>query len=420
MGNKKMRLIVFFFMISISISSGQEIIRPRVKLGIDILQDSNFFLLSNKRFALLTNSTGRNSAGITTVEILANQPNLQFKAILTPEHGYYTNVPAGLAVENDSINFIPVISLYGAANSPDKNIMNSIDAIVVDIQDIGIRSYTYLSSVFKAMEAAARNNREIIILDRPNPLGGLIADGNVLDSGITSFVGIIPVSYIHGLTLGELALMINKEGWLKDVSGNSIECKLQVIKMEGWKRWMLWEDTGLLWYPTSPHIPTVNSVRGMAMLGIFGELGFLSIGIGTTSPFQYIGEKSFKEKDLLNIKSNISGSGFDLSITKFRPFYGMYASNDINGFYLQFPLSNHFKPYTSGINLILKIREKYPKVFDKLKIDNKAKDMFLKVTGSKLLFDAIFDDMPEDLIQFISNKGFQEFLILRNKYLLYE
>jgi uncharacterized protein YbbC (DUF1343 family) len=183
---------------------------------------------------------------------------------------------------------------------------------------------------------------------------------------------------------------------------------------------MLWEDTGLLWYPTSPHVPTVNAVRGLASLGIFGELGFLSIGIGTTSPFQYIGEKSFKINDLLKIKTKITDSGFDLNITKFRPFYGMYATSDINGFYLQFPLSNQFKPYSSGIELILKIREYYPKVFNKTKIDNKSKDMFIKVTGSRLLFDAIFDFMPEDLVQNIANKGLQDFLNLRNKYLLYE
>jgi uncharacterized protein YbbC (DUF1343 family) len=413
-------LIIFFFTIFITISSGQEINRPKVKLGIDVLQDSNFKAITNKKIALLTNSTGRNSTGITTVEILANQPNVELKAVLTPEHGYYTNIPAGLAVENDSINSIPVISLYGAANSPDKNFISSIDAIVVDVQDIGVRSYTYLSSVYKTMEAAARNNKEIIILDRPNPLGGLIVDGNMLDSGMSSFVGIISVAYIHGLTLGEIAMMINKEGWLKDVSGKSIECNLKIIKMSGWKRWMLWEDTGLLWYPTSPHVPTVNAIRGLATLGIFGELGFLSIGIGTTSPFQYIGEKSFKIKDLQNITSTIIDSGLDLSLTKFRPFYGMYSSNDINGFYLQFPLSNQFKPYSSGIDLILKIREYYPKVFDKSKIDSKAKEMFTKVTGSKLLFDAIFDFMPEDQIHIIANKGFQDFLNLRNKYLLYD
>jgi uncharacterized protein YbbC (DUF1343 family) len=415
-----MKLILFFFVFTISISLCQEINHPKVKLGIDILQDSNFSALTNIRIALLTNSTGRNSAGITTVQILAEQPNIDFKAILTPEHGYYTNIPAGQAVENDSINSIPVISLYGATNSPDKGIINSIDAIVVDVQDIGVRSYTYLSSVFKTMEAAARSNKEIIILDRPNPLGGLIVDGNMLDSGVSSFVGLIPLTYIHGLTLGEIALMINNEGWLKDAAGKSIECNLTIIPMSGWKRWMLWEDTGLLWYPTSPHVPTVNSVRGLATLGIFGELGFLSIGIGTTSPFQYVGEKSFKIKDLINISSSINDSGLDLSITKFRPFYGMYASNDINGFYLQFPLSNQFKPYSTGIELMLKIREYYPKVFDKTKIDKKAKEMFQKVTGSNSLYDALFDFKSAELVHTIANKGFQDFLNLRNKYLLYE
>ncbi len=391
-----------------------------VKPGIDVLLDNDCNILKGKKIAVLANYTARNSSGIETIRLLSGRSDLDFKYIFTPEHGYFTNIPAGLSVENDSIYGIPIYSLYGNVRKPARQLMNDIDAIVIDIQDIGVRSYTYISTIYKTMQQAALNNKEVVVLDRPNPIGGLIVDGNVLDTKFKSFVGIIPVAYIHGLTVGELAQMINEEGWLEDSDTRFLKCKLTVVKMKNWRRWMSWEDTGLQWFPTSPHVPSIESVRGIATLGIFGELGILSIGIGTTSPFQYIGHNSFEPLKLQLIQQNLNLAGITLNITKYRPFYGFSNGKDLWGIYLKFQLNNDFKPYSAGINLILEIKKIYPQLFDSKKFAKKSIEMFNKVTGTDLLFKSIFEEYsPENINKILSN-GFNEFLIMRNKYLIYD
>ncbi|HRP01083.1 MAG TPA: DUF1343 domain-containing protein [Candidatus Kapabacteria bacterium] len=392
-----------------------------VKLGIDVLADSNFSQISGKRIAVLANYTARNSKGIETIKILKSNKNIDFKYILTPEHGYFTNVPAGLAVSNDSIYGIPIYSLYGNEKKPTQSLMNDIDAIVIDIQDIGVRSYTYISTIYKTMQQAAQFNKSVIILDRPNPIGGLIVDGNVLDIKYKSFVGIVPIPYIHGLTIGELAKMINEEGWLEANETRFSKCKLTIIRMENWQRWMSWEDTGLQWYPTSPHVPSMEAVRGIATIGIFGELGFLSIGIGTTSPFQYIGHNIFEANTLQEIANKLSFNGININITKYRPFYGFSSGKDLWGFYLNFPLNNEFKPYSTGIKIFNEIKKYYPKLFLDTSISAKQIEMFNKVTGGDELFKLIFSKKDNsEQIDKLLNRGLNNFLILRTKYLLYD
>lgn len=392
----------------------------KVKLGIDLLEESNFNILKNKRVAILANYTARNSNGVETVKILINQKVFDFKYILTPEHGYFTNIPAGITVENDSIYGIPIYSLYGNEKKPAKQLMNEIDVILIDVQDIGVRSYTYISTIYKTMQQAAIFNKKVIILDRPNPIGGLIVDGNILNLKYRSFVGIVPIPYIHGLTIGELAKLINDEGWLDENQLNFKKCDLQIIKMEGWKRWMSWEDTGLEWYPTSPHVPTMEAVRGIATLGIFGELGILSIGIGTTSPFQYIGHNIFQPYKLLEISQKINFAGIKLNVTKYRPFYGFSSGKDLWGLYLKFPLNNEFKPYSTGIKIFAELIKNYPNIFSINKIDSKSIQMFYKVTGTELIFKYLFETLNFEELEKVLNYGFNDFLNLRNKYLLYD
>lgn len=391
----------------------------KIKLGIDVLIENDFAIIKNKKVAILANFTARNSVGIETIKLLQNRKSFDFKYIFTPEHGYFTNVPAGIAVENDSVYGIPLYSLYGNQKMPARQLMNDIDAIIIDIQDIGVRSYTYISTIYQTMLQAAIYKKDIIILDRPNPIGGLIVDGNVLDRKFKSFVGIVPISYIHGLTIGELATMINNEGWLQQNDNKPLKCNLTIVKMQKWERWMNWEDTGLDWYPTSPHVPTIASVRGIATLGIFGELGMMSIGIGTTSPFQYLGHNIFEPNKLIEIANNISLDGINLNVTKYRPFYGFSNGKDIWGFYLKFLINNDLKPYTSGILLAKEIQKNYPELFDANKIDKKSIEMFNKVTGTDQIFKAIFENISREKLLKLVHNGLNDFLKLRNKYLLY-
>lgn len=407
----KIIIILLFLINSIAFS--------QIKMGIDVLQERDFDVISNKKIALLSNFAGRNSKGVLTAEILANSDKFNLNAILAPEHGFYTTVPAGLSVEDNQIFNIPIKSLYGSKKEPNTEFISSLDAVVVDLQDIGVRSYTYLSTLFNTMYVCALSNTPIIILDRPNPLGGLIVDGNVLDTAFKSFVGIIPIPYIHGCTFGELAYLINEELLLPNHEGINLKCDLTIITMKKWERWMQWEDTKLNWYPTSPHIPTIAAVRGIATLGIFGELGFISIGIGTTLPFQYIGSTSFDIKQINELQNSLNYSGLQLSSIFYRPFYGMYSGTDVPGMHLTFIPENSFSPYSDGLEIMYFIKQKYPNLFDISKFSEKSINMFYKVTGGKFIYEALFINNDLNEIRKISKLGVVEFIKKREKYLLY-
>jgi uncharacterized protein YbbC (DUF1343 family) len=414
--NCQFRILILIFLFSNTLTAFSQ----RTTLtGIDILQSESFSSISGKKILLLSNSSGRNSKGQSTLEILSKSGKFEFLGVLAPEHGYYTAVPAGQTISEETIDGIKIYSIYGSTKEPDKGLMRHADAIVVDIQDIGVRSYTYISSLHRTMKAAAQSGKMVIVLDRPNPLGGLIVDGNVLEQGMESFVGVVQIPYIHGLTIGELALMINDEGWLGVDANNAVlKCDLQIIKMSGWQRWMAWEDTGLMWFPTSPHIPTPDAVRGIACLGIYGEIGLMSIGIGSTSPFQYLGNPSFNPKAVLRILEKENLQGLHLSQSRFQPFYGMYSNRSIEAILLRFTPNQDFRPYTWGLKLILAVREVHPDLF-KSETKRAGIDMFHKVTGTKDLYNALFNNLPDDLVLKIANRGVEDFMYLRSKYLLY-
>lgn len=405
--NLKLKILInsiLFILFSITAYS------QNVRLGIDVLLDSEINIVAGKRIALFTNQSGINVKGVPTAELLANDPRVKLVKLFVPEHGYYTSIPAGEPIKNDTIFGTPVVSLYGSLKIPNKQVLEGIDAVVVDIQDIGVRSYTYISSLLYLIQGCADNNVEVIILDRPNPLGGLVVDGNLPESKFKSFVSLVPTSYIHGCTIGEIAMMINGEKWTDDKK----QCNLTVVKMEGWERWMAWEDTGLMWIPTSPHVPTSGSVRGIATLGTIGELGLISIGIGTTSPFGYIGSPYL---DLDSIK--LDYEGLYLQKTYYRPFYGMFAGKDVKGFYLKFNLSNLIKPYTTGLLILSDIAKHNPTLLSDKNLKSNSIDMFQKVTGTDKILNAIKSNLPDEMIVSLANEGLIDFLNIRKKYLQY-
>lgn len=416
-GQLKFRSIQFLLVILLVIP---QIAFSQVKPGIDVLAESDFSEISGKRVILFTNSTGRNSEGKLTAEILASGTDFKLVGIVTPEHGFYSSVPAGVKVDNDNLFGVTVFSLYSEIKKPGSKILSLCDVILVDIQDIGVRSYTYISSLFRIMEAAAENEKPIYILDRPNPLGCNNVDGNVLEAGMESFVGIAPIAYIHGMTIGELANMFNEEGWLGEGTYQELKCDLKIIKMENYNRNMIWEDTGLMWFPTSPNVPTVNSARGLAMLGIFGELGFISIGIGTTTPFQLIGSLDFNWKKVSSGLDYLNFSGIHLTETRYNPQFAMHSGKTVKGIFANFQKAENFAPYSAGIELMLAIRKAEPELFNQRNIKENSRNMFMKVTGTKDLFNALFNNVPDDNILKISRRGYDDFIKLRQKYFLYE
>jgi uncharacterized protein YbbC (DUF1343 family) len=385
----------------------------KIKCGIDVLIETDFEIIKNKKVALLTNFSGRTRDGELSAEVMSKSDVFKLVTIFTPEHGFYSTIAAGTEVADDKLFGVKSFSLYGANRKPTKNHLKGLDAVVVDIQDIGIRSYTYISTVYYLMEACAEYKIPVIICDRPNPIGGNIVDGNTVEKGKESFIGIVPVSYIHGCTIGELAEMFKGEKWFK----HSEKLNLTVIKMQNWTRDMRWEDTGLIWFPTSPNIPTVNAVRGAAMLGTWGELAAFNIGIGTTLPFQYIGLPDCKINRLSEIIESIDKNGFTLSHALYKPSTAKYTQS---GYLISFVNSSDFTPFTSGIKLGLAFREVHPEIFDSNKVSVSSKAMFIKAVGTDELYNAIFKKASDEYILKIATKGLENYKAIRSKYLLYD
>lgn len=413
--------IFFFLFINLIIFSHQLTSSepPRqVMLGIDVLLSERLNLITNKRIAILTNFSGRDSKGNLTVESLMSLSNVKISLILTPEHGFFGIKSAGEKVDDDVFMNIPVISLYGNNKKIPYRLAKDFDLILVDLQDIGVRPYTFISTLYYVMQSAVELKKPVIVLDRPNPLGGVIVDGCVLDMSLKSFVGIAPIPYVHGLTIGEIANMMNQEGWINEKKEKNYRCDLTIVEMKGWERWMQWEDTGLMWFPTSPHIPSVDAIRGAAMLGWIGELSLFSVGIGTNLPFQFFGFPNF-DQNFFGTFTNLEFNGVVLFQAKFTPAYGKFAGQTCDGFLLKFDKNNNFTPFSNGIELLLKIRNYYPNFFVKDKVESNKSLMFQKATGSVELFDMLFNKGSDIQIRQVSTKGLKEFLKLREKYLLY-
>ncbi len=387
--------------------------------GIDVLLKYHTSMLKGKRIGLLSNNSGRNSKGKLTAEILASHPELNLSVIFAPEHGFYTSVAAGKDVSNEKLFNTPVVSLYGKLKKPTKEILDKCDILLVDMQDVGVRSYTYISTLFYVMQACAEHSKQMIVLDRPNPLNGKNVDGNIVEDAFSSFVSIVPVPYIHGMTIGEMAYMINSEGWLgKKADGSPLFCDMSVMKMENWKRSYYWEDTGLHWFPTSPFVPTVDAAKGLAYLGVLGELGIVSIGIGTNRPFGYLGDPYLNCVGILDEQP--SNSIIRAEPVEFSPLFGMYSglSKPCLGYIIFFEREGDFKPFTAVVELLFKLRKKSPDLFKYSEIKSKI-PMFKKVTGTAKIIAAILDNPSFDFKAFI-DKDVKEFKEKRKKYLLYE
>jgi len=268
----------------------------RVKTGIEVLRENGFGILEGKRVGLVTNPSGVDCNLKSTIDILASAPNVNLVALYAPEHGVRGDIWAGGKVESgtDATTGLPVYSLYGATRKPTPEMLKGVDVVVYDIQDVGSRSYTFISTIGLVMRACAEQGKEVVVLDRPNPLGGNKIEGACVEDGFHSFVGQYKIPYIYGLTVGELAYMINEEGMNRGQKGDepALKCRLKVVPMEGWTRDMLFKDTGLPWILPSPNIPTMETAICYPSSGLCGEFyNYLNIGIGYTLPFATFAEE---------------------------------------------------------------------------------------------------------------------------------
>ena len=259
--------------------------------GIDVMERDGFAVLRGRRVGLLTHPAGVNRRGRSTIDVLREARNVRLVALFGPEHGIYGDEKANVPIEDrtDPRTGLPVFSLYGKYRHPTPQMLSQIDTMVIDLQDIGARSYTYVSCMRYVMETCFENGKEVVVLDRPNPIGGLKVDGPPLEDTWMSYVGAFQVPYVHGLTIGELARMAkDKPGVLKVDDAVRRRGRLHIIPMAGWSRRMLWPDTGLRWIPTSPAIPDLSAVLGYPMTGLGAQLGGFTHGYGTQLPFRLL------------------------------------------------------------------------------------------------------------------------------------
>ena len=320
----------------LSCSTTAVAVKPVVKTGIEVLRDREFEGLKGKRVGLVTNPSGVDRYLNSTVDILYNAPGVELVALYGPEHGVRGDVYAGGHVTDtrDEATGLPVYSIYGSTRKPTPEMLEGIDVMVYDIQDVGVRSYTFISTLGLVMEACAEKDIEVMVLDRPNPLGGNKIEGCYVESGFFSFVSQYEIPYVYGLTVGELAVMINEEGMNRGQKGNQApaHCKLTVIPMEGWTRDMLYEDTALPWVLPSPNIPFKETPMYYAAAGVCGELyGFMNIGIGYTLPFQVFGATWLDPEKLKSRLESYSLPGVSFRTIYFKPFSGSQKGQLVKG-----------------------------------------------------------------------------------------
>jgi uncharacterized protein YbbC (DUF1343 family) len=294
--------------------------------GIDVLAARNFDILRGQRIGLVTNQTGRSRDGRATIDILRAAPGVKLVALYAPEHGVRGEATAGAHVKSyrDKATNLPVYSLYGATRQPTAAMLRGVQTLVFDIQDIGSRSYTFIATMSECMKACAEHKIRLVVLDRPNPVGGAV-EGNIPRE--FSFVCPLPVAYRHGLTMGELARWLNAKRGGAGKGG----CALTVVPMQNYRRSMAWDDTGLPWTRTSPNIPRSTSPFFYAATGIIGELPALSIGIGTPWQFEVAGAPGLDARALESELKKRNLPGLDFRAASWKPSQGVHAGKVCNG-----------------------------------------------------------------------------------------
>ena len=419
-----MKCVALFLITILTVSSSFDMnaSRPVVKPGVEVLAESGFKGLTGRKVGLVTNPSGVDSDLNSTIDILYNAPGVELVALFGPEHGVRGDVYAGGKISDtvDAATGLPVYSLYGATRKPTPEMLEGIDVMVYDIQDVGVRSYTFISTLGLVMEACAELDIEVMVLDRPNPLGGEKIEGCYVEQPFNSFVSQYRIPYVYGLTVGELARLINKEGLNRGQKGDREPsvCRLTVVPMKGWNRSMTYQDTGLPWVLPSPNIPFSDSPMYYASSGICGELyGFMNIGVGYTLPFQVFGALWI---DPVRLKARLDSyglEGVEFRTIWYKPFSGSLKGQLVAG--LQYFFTDYGKARLTEVqfHVMQAVAELYP--------DRKAFDvtdgygLFDKVCGTDYIRKEFSSNYRFSDIMDYWRKDEKEFRNLSGKYHLY-
>jgi len=409
-----MRKFIVLNLIAIALAFSQQ---SRVKIGAEILIEKHLDLIKGKKIGIVTNHTGILPDGRHIVDVLNEIEGVEIVALFGPEHGIRGEVPDGKSISHgvDTKTGIPVFSLYGEVKKPTEEMLKDIDVLIFDIQDVGARFYTYISTMSYCMEACAEMGKKFIVLDRPNPIRGVYVDGPILEPRFKSFVGLHPIPVAHGMTVGELAKMFNDEGWLE----NAVKADLTVVKMENYSKRMWFDQTGLPWVKPSPNMMTLKTAI-VYTATCFIEGTNVSEGRGTQHPFEWIGapwidgEKLAKELNYYKLPGvkfePISFTPTDIEKVTVDP---KYEGEKCGGVYLNVYDREKFEPVKVGVYILYTLKKLYP---DKFKWRTAGQDRLWGTDKVRLMIDE--GKKPDEIIKTWED-DVKKFLSIRQKYLLY-
>lgn len=323
----------------------------RVLTGIDVLERDGFKQLAGKKIGLVTNHTGQNRAGRQTIDVLSKAAGVELVALFSPEHGIRGSADENVSDSKDEQTGLPIYSLYGETRRPKPEQLKGLDALVFDIQDIGARFYTYISTLGNVMEEAAKAGLPVFVLDRPNPIGGLAVEGPIADADKLSFIAYHTIPVRHGMTIGELAQLFNQD--------RKINCDLRVIKMEGWQRSMWFDRTNLTWVNPSPNMRSLTEATLYPGVGLL-ETTNISVGRGTDTPFEVIGAPWIVGQQLAAALNQRRLPGVRFVPLRFKPTASVFKGEECGGLNIVITDRAAFQPLPTGIEIAVALRRLYP------------------------------------------------------------
>lgn len=398
--------VLFSLVVAATLPAAAALPAARVTLGDEVFLNGAWRDLHGRCVGVITNQTGVTSQLVNIVDAIKANGHICIKAIYSPEHGLRGDRPAGAYVASytDARTGLPVYSLYGPQRHPTAAMLAGVDVLLFDIQDVGARPYTFVSTMAYAMEAARAYGKPIWVLDRPNPIGGTIVEGPVLDPRFKSFIGLYPIAMRHGMTVGELAEMFDRSF--------GIGARLRVIRMRGWRRSMLWPDTGLQWVQSSPNIPEWSTTVVYPCTGLLDSLG-LNGGIGTTRPFKYAGAQGVDAYALAD-RLNADGlPGVYFRPAYWTPFFGTETGKQMAGVDLDVYDPHRFLAVQTAVQLIVAMRAVSPQA---LHLNAKAMSIDW---GTDTLARSLQAGMNAAAIEAQWQPDLRKFEALRRRYLLY-
>jgi uncharacterized protein YbbC (DUF1343 family) len=383
--------------------SGTRTGRPgRVQTGIDVLEAQKFLPLRGKRVGLITNHTGLDAQEKTTISLLAHAPGVELVALFSPEHGLVGQADERVASTKDPSTGLPIYSLYGETRRPTDAMLAGIDALVFDVQDAGVRFYTYTSTLAYCMEEAAKRNIAFFVLDRPNPMNGDIVEGPVTDADKTGWFSYLPLPVRYGLTIGELAQLFNAE--------NHINCDLHVIAMKNWHRNYFFDSTGIRWIPPSPNLRTTKGAILYPGIEIL-QNGGVSVGRGTQAPFEEFGAPWLDGESVAAALNERHLPGVRFSSEPFIPVSGLYSGKRCGGVAIRVTDRAAVRSMRIGIEIAVLLHTRYPKDF--------AVDKLISLVGSDETIRQLEAGAASEQIVLAWSQDVLAFDAIRRKYLLY-